>query len=130
MNSNGCCQSGCTHIDDIVSDQNSGKESMGIVFHPFDQGVRLVFIFGQMPGFCSTYGKKGSFRRGKKAGQNKQNNQYNNLVYHDTCGSSKILKNKRLNPFFKVCLLKISVKNGLLIYLAKKNGACNMKLTL
>jgi hypothetical protein len=49
--------------------------------------------------FCSTYRKKGGFRRGEKTGQNKQKNQYDNLVYHDTYGAYNTIKNEQLNPF-------------------------------
>jgi hypothetical protein len=50
-----------------------------------------------MPCFCFANGEKGGFRRGEKTGQKQQQNQYNNLVYHDVYGFNNSVTNKQFD---------------------------------
>ena len=49
-------------VDDIVTDKDRGKETMGILLHLFDKPVCSISLLCNVPGPCPADGKQSGFR--------------------------------------------------------------------
>jgi len=83
LHGHGCGQGGSGNIDQVVANEDRGQQRVGIFFHPPDQPERCAPIFGQMNRFGFADREKRCLSRREEAGQNNENEQYEDLVCHD-----------------------------------------------